>query len=93
MTRADPERTIDRLARAFTPAEWSGRALVGAIVLFAVVGAITVVQRALVAKGAVGWTITGVHAAIVIVVVPLLSRRAIREWRAAQDQPSMGVPE
>lgn len=82
---------IARLAHAFTPAEWSGRSLVVAIVVFALVGGITVLQRALVADDTVGWIITALHGAVVVVGVPLLSVRAVREWRAAQ--PSMGVPE
>lgn len=73
---------LDRIAHAFSPAEWSGRWLVVGIVVFAAVAAITVVQRALLADGPVGWTITVVHGLVVIVVVPLLSLRTVRQWRA-----------
>lgn len=86
--RGDP---VARIAHAFNPSEWSGRSLVVAIVVFAFVGAVTVVQRALVADDTVGWAITAVHGAVVSVGVPVLSMRAVRDWRAAQ--PSMGVPE
>jgi hypothetical protein len=87
------EQTIDRIAHAFSPAEWKWRSLVLAIVVFSAVAAITVVQRALFADSVMGWVFTAVHGAIVVVGVPVLSRRAVRDWRAAQaDQPS-GVPE
>ncbi|MEZ5243745.1 MAG: hypothetical protein R2707_01510 [Acidimicrobiales bacterium] len=87
------EQTIDRIAHAFSPAEWKGRSLVIAIAVFATVAAVTVVQRALFADSTMGWIFTAVHGAIVVVGVPVLSVRAVRDWRAAQaDQPS-GVPE
>jgi hypothetical protein len=90
----DTERTIERLAHAFTPAEWSGPALVIGIVVFAAVLVLTVVQRALVVDSAVGWAFTTIHGAIVVVIVPLLSVRTVREWRALRaDQASIGVPE
>ena len=79
------ERTIERIAHALTPWEWSGRALaigIGALVL---VTSITVLQRALVADTATEWIVTGVHALVVAVVVPLLSVRAVRRWRRLQS--------
>jgi len=95
MSRSDEPpaaaRIVDRLAHAFSPAEWSRRSLVVASIVFVVVATTTVVQRALVARGAVGWAITVAHALIVAIVVPLLIVRAGREWRAAQA--SMDVPE
>lgn len=87
------EQTIDRIAHAFTPAEWKGRSLAVAIVVFVAVAALTVVQRALLADGAMGWVITAIHGAIVAVVVPLLTIRAVRDWRAAQGSQPRGVPE
>ena len=87
------EQTIDRIAHAFSPAEWKGRSLAAVIVLFAVVAALSVLQRALLADSVMGWVITGIHGAIVVVVVPLLTRRAVREWRAAQPVQASGVPE
>jgi hypothetical protein len=78
------EQTIDRIAHAFTPAAWKGRSLVVVIVVFVTVATMTVVQRALLADSTVGWVITAIHGAIVAVVVPLLTFRAIRDWRAAQ---------
>jgi Na+/melibiose symporter-like transporter len=95
MSRSDEEataaRSVERVAHAFTPSEWSGRSFAVVSVVFVVVAATTVVQRALVADGAVGWTITAIHAVIVAIVVPLLIGRAVRERRAAQA--SMDVPE
>ena len=61
-----------------------------ALVAFAV---LTVVQRALVADSTPAWVITWLHAAVAVVVVPLLSFRAVRRWRARQAQPATGVPE
>jgi len=78
------EHTIDRIAHAFTPAEWKGRSLAIAIVVFVIVATITVVQRALLADSATGWVITAIHGAIVVAAVPALSFRAVRDWRAAQ---------
>jgi len=78
------EDTIDRIAHAFTPAEWKGRSLAVAIVALVMVAALTVVQRALLADSAMGWVITAIHGTIVIVAVPALSMRAVRDWRAAQ---------
>ena len=73
---------LDRIAHAFSPAEWTGRWLVVGIVAFALVAVITVVQRALLADGPVGWAITAVHALVVVVVVPLLTVRTVRQWKA-----------
>lgn len=84
------EQTIDRIAHAFSPARWEGRWLAVAIVVFVAVASLTVVQRALLADSAMGWVFTAVHGAIVAVVVPLLTIRTVREWRAAQPT---GVPE
>lgn len=78
------EQTIDRIAHAFTPAEWKGRSLAIAIVVLITVATLTVVQRALLADSATGWVFTAVHGAIVVVAVPALSIRAVRDWRAAQ---------
>jgi hypothetical protein len=87
------QRTIDLIAHAFSPVAWKWRSLVIAIVLFAAVATVTVVQRALISDSVMGWTFTAVHGAIALVGVPVLSIRAVREWRAARaDQPS-GVPE
>ena len=87
--RQQAERTLDRLAHAFTPAGWKWRSLVAAIVVFAVVATVTVIQRALFAGSAMGWVFTGVHGVIVLVGVPALSIRAVRDWRDAHgDQPS-----
>lgn len=87
------QRTIDRIAHAFSPVEWKWRSLVVAIAVFAAVAAVTVVQRALFADSVMGWVFTAAHGAIVLVGVPALSIRAVREWRTARrDQPS-GVPE
>lgn len=80
----DVESTIDRLAHAFTPAEWKRRSLVIASVVFVIVAALTVVQRALVADSTTGWVITGVHGAIVAIGVPSLIRYAWRDWTRAQ---------
>jgi hypothetical protein len=85
------ERTIERLAHAFSPAEWSGRSLFLGSVVFAFVAVVTVVQRALVATGVVGWTITAIHVVLVVVVVPVLVRRTVRQWRSVQA--SIEVPE
>ena len=81
----DPEQTIDRLAHAFDPSGWKKRNLVIASVLFPVVLAVTVLQRALVSDNTGEWTITAIHGAIVVVIVPLLLRYTWREWRAAND--------
>lgn len=89
--RVGAERTVERIAHAFSPAEWSGRSLVIGSVVFAIVAVVTVVQRALVATGVVGWTITLLHAALVVVVVPVLVRRTVRQWRSVQA--SIEVPE
>lgn len=87
------QRAIDLIAHAFSPVEWKWRSLVVAIVVFAVVAAVTVLQRVLISDSVMAWMFTAVHAAIALVGVPVLSRRAVRDWRAAQaDQPS-GVPE
>jgi hypothetical protein len=83
-TRVDAEPTIERIAHAFSPAEWSGRWLAVSIVVFAVVATTTVVQRALLAEGTMGWIITATHGTIVAVVVPALAIRTVREWRARQ---------
>ncbi len=69
-TSVDAEPTIERIAHAFSPAEWSGRWLAVAIIVFAVVATTTVVQRALLAEGTMGWIITAIHGTIVAVVVP-----------------------
>ena len=79
----DPEQTIDRLAHAFDPSGWKKRNLVIASVAFPLVLAVTVLQRALVSDNPAEWTITGIHAAICVVIVPLLLRYTWREWRAA----------
>ncbi|MEM8707093.1 MAG: hypothetical protein AAGE98_11600 [Actinomycetota bacterium] len=79
----EPEDTIDRLAHAFDPSGWKKRNLLIASVLFPVVLAVTVLQRALVSDNTAEWTITGVHAAICVVIVPMLLRHAWREWNAA----------
>ena len=78
------EPTIERIARALTPWEWSGRALAIGIGALVVVTVITVVQRALVADTTTEWIVTGVHAGVVAVIVPLLSVRAVRRWRQLQ---------
>lgn len=83
MSRA-AERTIERIAHALTPWEWSGRALVAGIFALAGFGVLTVVQRVLVVDSTLGWALTGAHAAIVAVAVPLLSSRAVRRWREEQ---------
>jgi hypothetical protein len=75
------DTTMERLAHALTPWEWRGRTLALLIVVFAVVAAVTVVQRALVAEGAVGWTFVGVHTAVATLAVGGLSIRAVRRWR------------
>ena len=79
----DPEQTIDRLAHAFDPSGWNKRNLIIASVAFPLVLAVTVLQRALVSDNAGEWTITAIHAAICVVIVPLLLRYTWREWRAA----------
>ena len=80
----DVESTIDRIAKAFDPSSWKRSSLVVVSVVFAVVAALTVVQRALVADSTVGWVITAINGAIVVVGVPLLIRRGWRDWEAAQ---------
>jgi hypothetical protein len=82
---------IDRLAHAFDPARWTRRWLVIGIVVFAGVAVLTVVQRALIAEGTAGWVVTAVHGAVVVLVVPALVFRTVREWRAVQT--SSRVPE
>lgn len=93
----DPQQraaaTIDRIAHAFDPARWKGRSLVVAIVVFVLIGVLIVVQRALLADDLTGWIITGIHAVIVVVAVPLLCRRAVRDWRAVNRPQPSGVPE
>ena len=79
-----PEQTLERLAHALTPWEWSGRALAAGIVALVVFGVLIVVQRALVADSAVGWVITALHALVVAIAVPLLAMRAVRRWRELQ---------
>ena len=83
---ADPEETIDRLAHAFTPAEWKGRNLAMGILLLAGVLTVTVIQRALVADTTTEWLITGVHALIVVILVPVLSVKTLREWRRVHSR-------
>ena len=78
------ERTLEQLAHALTPWEWSGRALAAGIVALAAFGVLIVVQRALVADSTLGWVITAVHALVVILAVPLLAVRAVRRWRELQ---------
>lgn len=93
MRRADDDVT-ERIAHALTPWEWSGRWLAVGIAALAIVGALIVVQRALLADSVVGWVITGIHAAVVLTVVPALSIRAVRRWRAVKVvQAPTGVPE
>ncbi len=75
------ERTIERLAHALTPAEWSGTSLAVGIVVLATVLTVTVVQRAMVADSTVEWVITSIHGLIVVAIVPLLSVRAVSQWR------------
>ncbi|NIR37787.1 MAG: hypothetical protein GWN79_27245 [Actinobacteria bacterium] len=88
-----PEPVLDRIAHAFSPAEWSGRWLAVGILVFAAVAAITVVQRALLAEGPVGWSITVIHGLVVVVVVPVLSVRTVRQWRARRDGHRPGRPD
>lgn len=89
-----PDRTVERIAHALTPWEWSGRWLAVGIVAFAAFGALIVVQRALISDSTVGWVVTGLHAVVVAVAVPALCIRAVRRWRAAQPaQAPTGVPE
>lgn len=85
------ERWMERLAHAFTPAEWRGRSLAVVSAVFVFVAVMTVVQRALVSDSAAAWTFTAVHGLVVVIVVPVLIRRAVREWRDAQM--SIEVPE
>jgi len=82
----DQSRNIERLAHALTPAEWSGPALGVGIVVLATVLGVTVLQRALVSDSATEWAITIVHGLIVAAIVPLLSVRAVREWRARRPE-------
>lgn len=96
------DTTMERLAHALTPWEWRGRNLAVLVVVFVVVAALTVVQRALLARGVTGWVWVTLHAVVATVVVTALVRRAVRNWRAVQaaraggtdgpDQPSAGVP-
>ncbi|MEM7142674.1 MAG: hypothetical protein AAF548_16750 [Actinomycetota bacterium] len=79
------ETTVDRIAHAMTPAEWKRSSLIVVSVIFASVAAMTVVQRALIANDLTGWIITGIHAVVVLVAVPLLIRYAWREWAAARE--------
>ena len=90
-TAEQTERTVARLAHAFTPAEWTRRWLVIMSIVFVAVAALTVVQRALVSDSPMAWTFTAVHGAIVAIAVPVLIVRTVREWREAQA--STGVPE
>ena len=80
----DAEATVDRIAHAFSPAEWKRSWLVIVSVVFAVVAGLTVLQRALVANSATGWAITAIHGAIVVLGVPLLLRHTWREWANAR---------
>ncbi len=94
---ADGPGWRERLAHALTPWEWRGRNLAALLVVFALVAATTVVQRALLAAGPTGWAWVVVHGVLAVVVVVALGRRAVRNWRAVQagagpDQPSAGVP-
>lgn len=82
----DPEKTIDRVAHAFNPAEWRGWSLAIAIVVFAAVLSVTVIQRALVADTTSEWVLTGIHGTIVAALIPVLTVRAVRDWRAAREQ-------
>jgi hypothetical protein len=80
------EQTIDRIAHAFSPVGWSRRWLSVVSFVFVAVATLTVVQRALVADSAIGWIVTAIHGAIVLVVVPLLLRRTWREWIVARSE-------
>jgi hypothetical protein len=82
----DPGKTINRVAHAFNPAEWRGRSLAIAIVVFAVVLSVTVIQRALVADTTSEWVLTVIHGMIVAAIIPLLALRAVSDWRAVQDR-------
>ncbi len=82
----DPDRIINQIAHAFNPAEWRGWSLAIAIVVFAAVLSVTVIQRALVADTTSEWVLTGIHGVIVAAIIPLLAIRAVGDWRAAQDQ-------
>lgn len=84
-------RISERIAHAFDPAGWKRRSLAFGIVLFGFVLAVTVLQRALVADTATEWLITGVHGVVVIVVVPMLSTRTLREWRRRNQGPLTGA--
>lgn len=81
--RETVERTVERIAHAFDPSSWKRSSLVVVSVLFALIAGLTVLQRALIADSTTGWVITGIHAAIVVVAVPVLVRYAWREWAAA----------
>ncbi len=81
----DPEKTIDRLAHALTPAEWKGRNLAIGIIALALVLTVTVVQRALVADTTTEWVVTSVHAGIAAILAPVLSMRAVSDWRRARE--------
>ena len=87
---SDRARTIERLAHAFDPVQWSRRSLVVASVALPIVLGTTVVQRAIVADSAAEWVITAVHGVLVAIAVPLLLRRV---WRERDGQAPMGVPE
>ncbi len=88
------ERTIGQIAHALTPWEWTGRTLAVVIVALVLFAGLTVVQRALVADSALAWAITGLHATVAAVIVPVLSIRAVRRWRSERaDQLPTGVPE
>ncbi|MEM9467274.1 MAG: hypothetical protein AAGA90_18010 [Actinomycetota bacterium] len=87
----DPEQTIGRIAHAFDPSGWRKRSLVVASIVLPIVLGVTVVQRAIVADSTTEWVITALHAAAVVVIVPVLLRIAWRDWRAAQAE--IGVPE
>ncbi len=86
----DAGRAIERLAHALTPAEWSGPSLVVGVVVLATVLAVTVVQRAMVADSTVEWVVTSIHGLIVAAIVPLLSIRAVNQWRERRAAGSRG---
>jgi len=92
MSPAGPDLR-ERLAHALTPWEWTGRSLVVGIIALAGFAAMTVCQRALVSDSTAAWVATGLHAAVALVVVPMLSIRAVRRWRAEPRNQPTGVPE
>jgi hypothetical protein len=94
--RPDTDRVLERVAHALDPAGWKGPSVAVGLVVFAGVLALTVVQRALVADSTTAWILTALHGAVVVVVVPALSWRTVREWRARRarpDQAPSGAPE